>query len=102
MELKNSGVESHNSLRLGERYYEPLRRIYRKLRHDGPELDKAGIFRLALKAMSDTVGPEDVVPSYLVFGSLPKFPAVNTLLPDQRRRMKALESTRTEYASIVA
>lgn len=102
IELKISGVESHNSLGLGERYHEPLRKIYRKLHHEAPDLEKAIVLRLALKAMNDTIGPEGLVPSYLVFGSLPKFPTVHASLPDQRRRMKALESARTEYATIVA
>ncbi|PXF47155.1 hypothetical protein BWQ96_03097 [Gracilariopsis chorda] len=100
--LKISGFQSHNSLDLGKRHHKPLRRIYRKLRHDAPDLDKAVVLRFALKAMNDTVGPDALVPSYLVFGSFLEFPAVNPSLPDQRRRMIALESVRTEYASIVA
>jgi hypothetical protein len=34
--LQISGVESHNSLGLGERMHEPLRRIYRKVSYDPP------------------------------------------------------------------
>ena len=102
IDLRVSGIESHNSLGLGERYHSPLRRIFRKLKHEAPSLDNGLILRLATKAMNDTVGPEGYVPSLLVFGTLPRFPAVYSKLPDQKQRMEALSCARREYATIVS
>lgn len=102
IDLKVSGVEYHNSLGLGERYQSPLRRLYQRVRHDAPDLSPILVLRLATKAMNDTVGPEGFIPSHLVFGSLPRFPAVKSTLSDQANRLRALEYARTEYASIVA
>ena len=101
-ELQLSGVESHHSLGPGERYHAPLRQVYLKIRHERPTVDKETSLRLAVKALNDTMGPEGLVPSLLVFGVLPRFPAVNTELPDQVERMEALKEARAEAATITA
>ncbi|PXF43736.1 hypothetical protein BWQ96_06513 [Gracilariopsis chorda] len=100
--LKVSGEECYNYLGIGERHHSPLRRLYQHIRHDAPELSPPLVLRLATKAINDTVGPQGFIPSLLVFGSLPRFPAVKSTLPDQSNRLRALESAQTEYASIVA
>lgn len=52
--------------------------------------------------MNDTMGPEFLVPSLLVFGILPRFPSLNTELPNQTDRMIALEMAQVQMASINA
>lgn len=102
IELRLSGVESHNSFGVEERYHEPLRQVFDKLLTDHPTIDPEIGVRLAVKALNDTTGPDGMVPSLLVFGSLPSFPAVNMDLPIQKERMAALQTARKEMASIVA
>ncbi len=48
------------------------------------------------------MGPNGLVPSYLVFGCVPRFPAVDSKLPDQQSRMNALSRARQEMATIVS
>ena len=72
IKLELSPIESHNSLTVGERYHDPLRRIYRKVRHDFPTLSESLALSLANKAMNDTMGPEGLVPTLLVFGIVPR------------------------------
>lgn len=100
--LKYSGVESHNSLGAGEQYHAPLRRIYLKIRTDHPKIAKETTLRLAIKAMNDTMGPNGSVPSLLVFGCLPRFPSVNSKVPEQVERMDALQAARREMETITA
>ena len=69
--LEKSGVESHNSLGIGERYQKPLRDILRKLKLDHPKMQKQILLALAMKAMNYTLGPEGFVPSALEFGDSP-------------------------------
>jgi hypothetical protein len=102
LELILSGVESHNSIGPGERYHGRLRRIFRKVRYDYPNLTPDISLRLVVKAMNDTMNPECLVPSYLVFGILPRFPALNSKLPTQIYRMKALEAARAEMETIIS
>ncbi len=76
--LQMSGVESDNSIGIGERYHAPLRRIYNKIVHVERRVDRT----VARKAMNDTMGPNVLVPYLLGFGMVPRFPAVNSKLPD--------------------
>jgi len=69
-EMVFSGIESHNSLGPGERYHEPLRRVFRKILDEYPKMHQDMVLRLALKACNDTLGPEGLVPSLLVFGTV--------------------------------
>lgn len=95
-----SGVESHNSIGDGERYHDPLRRIYQKIRFSEPGLELELVMRLAVKAMNDTMNPEGLVPSLLVFGVLPRFPPMSSELPRQQEIMRALEVARAEMETI--
>lgn len=97
-----SGVESHNAIGVGERYHAPLRRIFLKIREDAPTLDPDITLKLAVKAMKDTMRPEGLVPSLLVFGTVPRFPPAPTSLPDQIDRMAAMNIARLEMANISA
>lgn len=78
--LQMSGVENHHSLGKGERYHAPLRRIYLKIRSEAPTIPHEFAIRLAVKSMNDTMGPEGLVPSLLVFGITPRFPSTNSQL----------------------
>lgn len=100
--LQLSGVESHNSLRSGERYHDPLRRIFRKIKFDAPSVEDDDALRLAFNAMNNTLGPEGLTSSLLVFGTQPRFPPLNTALPKQSERMAALRNARAEMATITA
>ena len=117
-------LKAHNSLGPGERYHEPLRRIYQKIRYSEPginiqlalllavNLTARSNASLALKAINDTMNPEGLVPSLLVFGVLPRFPPFNTELPGQAPpvlvtqcppdRMRALQMARAEMETISA
>ncbi len=71
VEVQRTGTEAHSSLGLGEHYHEPLRTTFRKLKAASPDADPAFLLGFSAKAMKDTVGPEGLVPSALVFGKYP-------------------------------
>ena len=70
--LEKSGIQSHNSIGVGERYHKPLRDTFRKLKIGHPKMQRQLLLALAVKAMNDTLGPEGTVPSALVFGEFPR------------------------------
>ena len=78
--LSISGVETHNLIGAGERFHRHLRRVYNCIRRAHPSVDKEHVLRLSVKAVNDTVGPNGLVPSELVFGVRP------TLVSDQPSR----------------
>ena len=102
IQLRLSGVTAHNSLGIGERLHDPLRRIFRKLRHDNPLTSKQTLLKLSVKAMNDKIGENGLVPSRLVFGIVPRFPIISTDLPTQKERMDILRSAQMEINAIIA
>jgi hypothetical protein len=65
-------VESHSTLGIVERFYAPIRCVYQKLSAgvDG-KAPKDLPLALATKAVNDTIGIHGLVPTMLVYGSLP-------------------------------
>lgn len=102
IECQESGIEHHNALGSGERYHDTLRRIFKKVKHEHPGMNREIALRIAVKAINDTMGPEGLVPSLLVFGCLPRFPATTSNVIEQERRMRALNEARREMASVTA
>lgn len=100
--MKTTGVESHNSLALGERYHAPLRRLFNKVRHAEPTLIPEMALRVAQKSLNDTMGPNGLVPTLLVYGMLPRLPVAESDFPDQQACMRALPVSRREMETIVA
>jgi transposase InsO family protein len=100
--LRISGIEAHNSLGIGERLHEPLRRIYEKVQMDYPHISPRIILKITVKVMNDTIGENGLVPSLLVFGVVPRFPMLSTDLPNQKERMAAISLAKMEMNSIIA
>lgn len=72
VEVGQTGVEANSSLGLGERYHEPLRSTFRKIKLSQPNAGRHLALSCAVKAINDTLGPEGIVPSALVFGEYPQ------------------------------
>ena len=102
IQLRLSGVKAHSSLGIGERLHEPLRRIYNKISHHKPHVDKSYVLKVAVKAMNDTMGENGLVPSRLVFGIIPRFPILNTDLPNQKDLMELIKKAQAEMNNIIA
>ena len=102
--VKAFPIESSNSLGLGERFHDPLRRIYIKVQEETPQLDDDLKLSLSYKAMNNTLGPEGIVPTLLVYGMMPRLLLGVTRLstPTQVQRMKALSVVHSEMEQIVA
>ena len=77
-------------------------RILNKIRRETPSIIFPLTLRIALKAMTDTMGTNGLVPSYFVFGILPRFPSSNAILPNHEDRMTALKLAKYEMATIFA
>ena len=105
IKIERTGVEAHSSLGIGERYHQPLRTTYRKMRTDHPNADKKLTLSMAVKAMNETLGPEGLVPSLLVFG---EYPEINLpgephqTRPSTDERAALAQTARAEMERIMA
>lgn len=70
------------------------------IHEDYPNPDSEIALKCAVKWICDTIGPERLGPFYLVFSVISTFPSINTELPEELDRMKAISSAGTEMARI--
>ena len=102
IKLTLSDVERHNSLGMGERYHEYLRKTYMKVRDEFLTVATEFSLKLAVQAMNDTAGQNGLVPTLLVFVVMPRIPVARKDVPGMVERMKALQSARGEMAKRMA
>lgn len=76
--------------------------MYSAVRKSYSKLGERLALRLSIKAMNDTMDPEGLVPSLLVFGVVLSIPVINKTLPEERDRMAALSMARTDMATVTA
>lgn len=92
--LEFSGVSSRNSMGKVESAHGPLRRVYRLLTDQYPDLSGHLRLRFAVKALTDTAGVIGLVPSLLVFRTIPSLGNTGVELADQGQRFNALNIAR--------
>lgn len=93
IQLRISGVKVHRSLRIGDRLHDPLRIIYSKISHDFLHVQNYFVLRGAVKAISDTIGENGLVASWLVFGIIRSFPIINSDLFNQLKTVMDIIKT---------
>ena len=87
VDVDPSGIETHSSLFIGERYHQPLLKTFLKLKLQYDKVQDSALLAMSVKAMNDTLDPEGCVPSTLVFGEYP----APILSGFERARMGTLE-----------
>jgi transposase InsO family protein len=102
IDLRHTGVESHNSLHAGESLHAPLRKIFLRVRDSHPGLTDEMCLALSVQAMNDNFNADGLCPTLLVFGVRPKFPRVPFLRPANVERFHAMATARKEYGEMVA
>lgn len=100
--FKTTAVKRHNSLALGERFHAPLHRLFNVVHHSEPTRIPEMAVRISKRSLNDTMGPNGLVPTFLVYGILPRFPDSDSDFPGQQARMRALSVARREMETIVA
>lgn len=71
VDVSKSGMESHKALGIYERYHHPHRNTFRTLQNVYINASDVFILSMAVKALKHTMGPEDLVPSTLIFREIP-------------------------------
>ena len=98
IEIKEVPVEAHNSVGLVKRYYAPLRRLYEIIQDElkDEHIDKEMVLQMAVKAVNDSVGPDGIVPTLLVFGTYPRLTEMDPLSPSVTKRAEAIRTATKE------
>ena len=78
--------EAHNAIGPGERYDKLLKLIYNKLKDENPDMGNDLRLSIANHALNITANAEGLVPTLLVFGTVPKIPLGNVSIWYQNKR----------------
>jgi len=71
IKVKEVPVKVYNSIGKVERYYAPLRRVYKIISLELKDASKELTLQMAVKAINDSAGPDGLVPILLVFSAYP-------------------------------
>jgi hypothetical protein len=99
---KGVPVEAHNSIGMVERYHGPLRRVYRIISVELPDLSKDMALQMAFKAINDSAGPGGLVSTLLVFGAYPRLVESDAPNPTVAQRTVALKKAMDEIKKLRA
>lgn len=102
IDMQYLGIESHNSLYFGEKYYRPLKQIYSKISPCYPKFRRDIKLALAENAMNDIKNFDGLVPSLFIFGVLLRFPAIYFEVPGKLEPMNALDLEHCEMETVTA
>jgi hypothetical protein len=93
-------VEAHNSIGMVEQYHSPLRRVYQIIVVELPGIDRDAALQMAFKALNDTMGPNRLVPTLLVFGAYPRMTELDAPSPTVTQRANALKKAIAEIRKL--
>lgn len=79
--IKNAPVEAHHSISIIKRYYEPLQQVYSIVTTKIPGIEPNLVLLISFKAINNLVGPNELVPTLLVFGAYPRMIELDTQFP---------------------
>ena len=99
---KDVPVEAHNSVGIVERYHGPVRRAYKIISEELPDLGEDSALQMAFKAINDSAGPDGLVPTLLVFGAYPRMSEHDAPSPTVRQRSLALKKAMNEIYKLRA
>lgn len=106
IQTKEAPIESANTIRLVERYHNPLRRAYEIIKEEIYANDtqdhKDMALQMAVKAVNDTAGYDGIVPTLLVFGAFPRISELDPPAPSIAKRAAALKKAMIEVSKLRA
>jgi hypothetical protein len=95
-------VETYNSIRKIERYYTPLRRVYKIIYNELRDTSAKASLQIAIKTINDSARPEGIIPILLVFGVYPRITENSALSPIITKRTKTIRKTTKEVQYLYA
>jgi hypothetical protein len=104
IKVKKVLVKAYNSVRLVERYYALLHYIYKILKKKlkDEHINKEIILQMAVKAVNDLAGPDEIVLTLLVFGLYLRITEIDALLLTIVKRAEAIRAATKEVRLLYA
>ena len=71
IKVKEVPIKIYNNIKKVERYYMPLRHIYKIISSELKGASKELTLQIAVKAVNNSTNPDGLIPILLVFGAYP-------------------------------
>jgi hypothetical protein len=95
-------VEAYNLVKIVERYYGPLYCIYHIIIAELLDIDKDMALQIAFKAINDSIDPNSLIPTLLVFRAYPRIVKSDVPNPIVVKRAAALKKAIKEVKKLRA
>ncbi|KAI0995259.1 hypothetical protein K3495_g12922 [Podosphaera aphanis] len=95
-------IEAHHSIGKVEKYHRPVKREYKILAIELPNVAAENVFQMAVKAVNDTAGPDGLVPRLLVFGAYPRMTQTSPPSIGLTQRAEAVKKAMAEIRKLKA
>ena len=69
--IKSVPIKAHNSVKIVKRYHGPLHRIYHIIITELLDIGKDIALQMAFKAINDSIGPNSLISTLLIFKAYP-------------------------------
>jgi hypothetical protein len=89
-------VEAHNSIGMVEQYHSLLQRVYQIIVVELPGIDRDAALQMAFKAINNTVSPDGLVPTLLVFSAYLRMVELDAPLPSVTQWANAIKKAMAE------
>jgi hypothetical protein len=100
--LKEVPIKAYNSIRKVKRYHASLRRAYEILCTEDPSASPEALLQMAVKAINDTVGPDRVVYTFLIFSTYSWVAEDSILAPMLRQYASAIQKATEAICKLYA
>jgi hypothetical protein len=93
--VKEILVEAYNSVGKIKQYYGPLQRAYKIICDELRDTETSAevSLQIAIKAINDSVGPDGIIPTLLVFGAYPRMTNNSALSLITTKRAETIRKT---------
>jgi hypothetical protein len=96
-------IEAHSIISKIEHYHALLRRAYNIISAElGASVDRDVILQMAIKAINDTISPDGIVPTVLIFGVYPRMTINSPPSALTARRAETMRKAIVDLRRIVA
>jgi hypothetical protein len=103
IEIEEVPVEAHNSIGKIERYHDPLKRVFEVIIANlGTSLAPEYVLQMAVKAVNDTAGHDNLVLILLMFGTYPRLSPSSPSSPSLIIRANAVRKAMAEVRKLKA
>ena len=97
---KGVPVKAYNLIKIVKCYHGPLQRVYQIITVEILNINKDAALQIAFKAINDSIGPNGLVPTLLVFGAYPRITNLNAPSPTVTQHTTAVKKAIEEICKL--